>query len=156
MPSAAGGMAHGGELIAYIHLLNISPIGIAVLQYIQPKTGSPLRICVVYIRLKRFTFVFANAYFRDKIGPKHPENQNIFMQLYLLQSIIGMRMFIHADFNCTPEELVETEWHNELEMQVLVPQGPTTQGSDRKITFVLLHADSFPMFSAFTFEHNMP
>ena len=34
VPSAAGGMAHGGELVAYNHHLNISPIDSSVLQYI--------------------------------------------------------------------------------------------------------------------------
>ena len=141
VPSTAGGMAHGGELIAFNHHLNMSPIDSSILQYILSKTGAPLRICAVYIRLKKFTFVFANSYFRDKIGPTHLDNQEILMQLYLLQSIIGLRMFIYADFNCTPEELVETDWHNKLKMQLLVPRGPTTKSSTRKIAFALAHAE---------------
>ena len=156
IPSEDGGMAHGGELISPMHHLNISPIDNSVLLYINAQTGSPLRICATYIRLEKLTFLFANAYFWDKIGPKHPDNDIIFMQLFLLQSIIGLRMFVYADFNCTPEELIETDWHRKLNLQFLVPQGPTTKRSDRKIDFALLHPDLFPIFSAFGFDHEVP
>ena len=156
VPSEDGGMAHGGELISPMHHLNISPIDDSVLLYIKSQTGSPLRISAAYIRLKKLTFLFANAYFWDKIGPKHPDNYNIFMQLFLLQSIIGLRMFVYADFNCTPEELIETDWHRKLNLQILAPQGPTTKRSDRKIDFALVHPDLFPIFSAFGFDHEVP
>ena len=65
-------------------------------------------------------------------------------------------MFMYADFNCAPEELVETGWHNKLNMQILVPQGPTIKGANRKIDFALLHVDLFPLFSAFCFDFNVP
>ena len=105
--------------------------------------------------MKRFTFLFTNAYFWDKVGPKHPDNDIIFMQLFLLQSIVGLRMFIYADFNRTPEELVETDWRRKLNWQILAPQGPTAKRSNT-IDFALLHPDLFPIFSAFGFDHEVP
>ena len=133
--SESGGMAHGGELIAPMAHLNITPIDPSVYKYIESYTGAPLRICATYVRLQKLTFLFANAYFWDKVGPKHESNEIIFMQLYLLQSIIGIAMFVYADFNCTPEEVIESGWPCKLKMQLLAPHGPTAKGSDRVIDF---------------------
>ena len=155
-PTAAGGMAHGGELIAPMHHLNISQIDASVFKFIESKTGSPLRICAVYVRLKHLTFVFANAYFWDKVGPKHEDNHTIFMQIYLLQSIIGLHLFVYADFNCTPEDLIESGWPDKLHMQVLAPQGPTTKSSNIMIDFALVHFDLFALFSAFGIDNMVP
>ena len=88
--------------------LNITPIDPSVYKYTESYTAAPLRICATYVRLQKLTFLFANAYFWDKVGPKHESNETMFMQLYLLQSIIGKAMFIYADFSCTPEEVIES------------------------------------------------
>ena len=61
--SESGGMAHGGELIAPMAHLNITPIDPSVYKYIESYTGAPLRICATYVRLQKLTFLFANAYF---------------------------------------------------------------------------------------------
>ena len=152
----SGGMAHAGELISPMSHLNITPIDPAVYKYIEAQTGAPLRICATYVRLKKLTFLFANAYFWDKVGPKHESNELIYMQLFLLQSIIGIAMFIYADFNCTPEEVIDSGWPCKLKMQILAPNGPTAKGSDRIIDFALIHECIFPCFSAFTFDHYPP
>ena len=102
------------------------------------------------------TFLFANAYFWDTLRPTHPDSYNIFMQLFLLQSINGVRLLIYADVNCAFEDLIYTDWHRALNMQILVPQGPTTKTSDGQLALAILPPELFPVFSAWGVDHEVP
>ena len=66
-------------------------------------------------------------------------------------------MFLHADFNCLPDELKQSGWPERLRMQVMIPNGPTTKVSaTRIIQFCLVHPSTFPLCSAFSFDYTAP
>ena len=60
-------------------------------------------------------------------------------------------MFIHADFDCAPDELAESVCPCKLRMQLLIPPGPTAKGSDRIVDFAFVHDDLFPLLSPRSF-----
>ena len=157
VPSDLGGLAHGGEAISTRSNMSAKPIAQTILKYIAEYTDTDLRICAIYVRLTKLTFLFVNAYFWDSLGPKHPHNHSIFLQIELLNNIIKLPMFLHADFNCLPDELKQSGWPERLRMQVMIPNGPTTKVSaTRIIQFCLVHPSIFPLCSAFSFDYTAP
>ena len=93
VPSDLGGLAHGGEVISTRSNMSAKPVSQNILNYIQEHTNSTLRFCAVYIRLTKLTFLFVNAYLWDSVGPKHPKNFSIFLQIELLSNLLKLHIF---------------------------------------------------------------
>ena len=148
VPSPLGGKAHGGELHAVKKHLNSMPIDQCISDNIAQQANSTLRISAMIIRLQGIMLLLINAHFYDSIGFKNFANQQIIQQVYLLTQLFNIPFMLYADFNCTPEDVVESGWLSMLFAQLLIPQGPTSKQSNRIIDFCIESTSIFPMFSA--------
>ena len=150
------GPAHGGEVISLRSNLCTKDIDVHLVEYIKANSLSPIRFCAVLIKVQGLTFIFANVYFYDSLGPTHTKNYNIFVQLELLTTVCKLPIFVHADFNCTPLQLEESGWPNRLKLEMLVPAEPTLQNSEKIIQFALVSPCLFPVCSAIAVDHDVP
>ena len=107
-PSSLGGPAHGGEVISVCSNLCTKHIDEHLVEYIKDNANSPIRFTAVLIRVQGLTFVFANFYFYDSLGPTHTKKYKVFIQLELLIPVCKLPIFVHADLNCTPEKLEDS------------------------------------------------
>ena len=156
VPSPLGGKAHGGELHAVKKHLNSMPIDQCILDNIAQQANSTLRISAMIIRLQGVMLLLINAYFYDSIGFKNFSNQQIIQQVYLLTQLFNIPFMLYADFNCTPEDVVESGWLSMLFAQLLIPQGPTSKQSNRIIDFCIVSTSIFPLFSAIRLVFKVP
>ena len=155
-PSPLGGPAHGGEVISVRNSLCTKVIDVHMVEYIAKQSSAPIRFSAVMIKVKGLTFIFANCYFYDSLGPTHTKNHNIFVQLEILITICKLPIFIHADFNCTPDQLADSGWPKRLKLEMLVPCESTLKNSEKIIQFVMLSPCLFPVCSSITIDHNTP
>ena len=68
----------------------------------------------VMTKVQRLKIIFANFAFYDSLGPTHSKHYNTFVQRELLSTAYKLATFVHADFNCTPQQLAESGWPKRL------------------------------------------
>ena len=117
---------------------------------------SLIRFRAVLIKVQGLTFIFATLYFYDRLGPTHTKDYNIFTQLELLLTVCKLPVFVHADFNCTPQRLSESGWPKRLKLEMLVQIESTIQKSDKVIQFTLVSPCLFPVCSSIAVDHDVP
>ena len=137
---------HGGELFAAKSFVFTIVVPRAIFDFIARETGTPCRFAACIVRVKSVSYLLVTLYWKCNVGIQ--DNYCRFEQLRLLVKYFNLPFIAIGDYNCTPEEVVESGWLNlHLDAMVRVPtvsrDDPTFAATsllnktDRMIDFVL-------------------